>query len=35
MTLTAIIYMCLGLTITWGGVIYCVMVQQKAEKKNK
>lgn len=33
MTITAIIFMCIGLSITWGGLFYAINIQQKDSKK--
>ncbi len=32
MTILAIIFMCIGLGITWGGLFYAINIQQKASK---
>ncbi len=32
MNTSAIIFMCIGLSITWGGLFYAISVQVKASK---
>ncbi len=35
MFIAAVIFMCVGLTITWGGLLYAISIQQRRARRKK